>query len=79
VLIVLMAQLSVVAIVTVIMSGGSLTHMADQAMRPDYSSLSAFLTPTRIVGLLLNSVLGGVYWSVALAPAAVAYKQFGPA
>ena len=76
VMIILMAQLCIVAVVSLIMSGGSLTNAAAQAMRPDYSSLAAYLTPTRIVGLLFNSLLGGVYWSVALAPAAVAYKEF---
>jgi hypothetical protein len=57
-------------------SGGDLAKAGASLMHPDYSSLQAYLTPSRVVILLINAVLGGVYWSVAFAPAAVAYKAF---
>ena len=71
-----MVQLSVVAVASLAMSGGSLTQAASGMMRPDYSSLAAYVTPARIVALLINALVGGVYWAVAFAPAAVAYRKF---
>jgi hypothetical protein len=75
--IVMLAMLSAVALVTLAMSGGSLTRAASNLMHPDYASFAAYLTPARIVSLLLNALAGGVYWCVAFAPAAVAYREFG--
>ena len=70
------AQLSIGSMAALAMSSGSLSQAAASYMHPDYSSLQAYLTPVRVVTLLINALLGGVYWSVALAPAAMAYKEF---
>ncbi len=77
--VVLMAQVSLVAALSLVLSGGSLSQAAGGVAGADYSSLGAYLTPVRIVGLVANAVLGGIYWSIALAPSAVAYKAFAGA
>lgn len=77
--IVMLATLSVIALVALAMSGGSMTDAAKSLGHPDYASFAAYLTPARIVQLLLNALAGGLYWGVAFAPAAVAYREFGGA
>ena len=72
---ILIAQTVIGSAVALAMSGGSLVQAATSYMHPDYSSLQAYVTPVRVVTLLINALLGGVYWSVALAPAAMAYKE----
>lgn len=49
-------------------------HDVGGFMHPDYRSLQAYFTPVRLVALLVSALLGGLYWAVALAPAAVAYQ-----
>ncbi len=68
--------LCVEAASTLALSGGDMAKAGASLMHPDYSSLQAYFSPARVVVLLINAVLGGVYWSVAFAPAAVAYKAF---
>ena len=73
------AQLFMGYLAALAISGGSIVQAASSYSHADYSSLQAYLTPVRVVALLINALLGGVYWSVALAPAAVAYKEMvGP-
>lgn len=85
--IILMAQLCLEGLFAAVVAGGSVSGAANflmhpftgsttGLMRPDYSSVAAYLTPVRVAALLGNGVLGGVYWSVAFAPAAVAYREF---
>ena len=75
--IVMFAMLSVVALVALALSGGSMPLAAKSLGDPDYASFAAYLTPVRIIQLLLNALAGGLYWGVAFAPAAVAYREFG--
>jgi hypothetical protein len=73
-MIILTLQLSVAAVLVLAISGG---HAMGGAMQPDFSSLQAFFSPARIVELLANAIAGGLYWAVAVAPAAVIYRELG--
>lgn len=78
-MIILLVQLSVAAMVILVISGGSLANASGGMMHPDYSSLQAFFSPARIVELVINSIAGGLYCAVAFAPAAVIYRELGGA
>ncbi|HEY5411592.1 MAG TPA: hypothetical protein VIJ94_12800 [Caulobacteraceae bacterium] len=70
-----MVQLCVEGVVALAMSGGNLAQAGASIMHPDYTSLQSYFSPARVVILLFNAALGGIYWSVAWAPAALAYKE----
>ena len=54
--------------------GGGVGGLAS-VMHPDMSSLSAYLTPARIVQVLVNGVSTALVWPVLLTPAAAIYKS----
>lgn len=70
-LIVLLTLIIIIALVAV--SGGS--GGIQEYMRPDFSSLDAYLTPTRILVNIVSIVLGVILWPVLLMPTAHLYAQ----
>ena len=59
--------------VTAVIGGGA-SGMAGM-FRPDMSSLAAYLTPARIVSLVISSISSALVWPVLLTPAAAIYKS----
>jgi len=47
----------------------------EQAMVPDMSSLAAFLTPGRVVYLVINAVFSALSYTIFLSPAFAAWRQ----
>jgi hypothetical protein len=56
------------------MAGGSIQGAADFIFHPDLSSLQAYLTPFRVVYMVLAAPIGASIAVVMLAPAAAAYR-----
>jgi hypothetical protein len=54
--------------------GGGLGGLQSM-MRPDMSSLSAYLTPSRIVVIVVGAVSTALVWPVLLTPAAAIYRS----
>jgi len=59
--------------VTAVIGGG--TSGLASMFRPDMSSLAAYLTPARIVSLVISSISSALVWPVLLTPAAAIYKS----
>jgi len=59
--------------VTAVIGGGA-SGMAGM-FRPDMSSLAAYLTPARIVSLVISAISSALVWPVLLTPAAAIYKS----
>lgn len=57
-------------------SRGSLATAGEFLFRPDMSSLGAYLTPVRMIQLVVASIMSAIGWAITLAPAAVAYREF---
>ncbi len=57
-----------------VMATGSISAAATSIFRPDISSVQAYFTPSRSVYLVFAALLGAIYYSVGIAPAAAAYR-----
>jgi hypothetical protein len=72
-LIVMLLTLVISSAVAAVISGGTagLTGM----FRPDMSSVAAYMTPARIVSLIISAVSSALVWPVLLTPAAAIYRS----
>lgn len=64
----------VISSATAALIGGGTSSLAGM-FRPDMSSAAAYLTPARIVSLIISSVSSALVWPVLLTPAAAIYKS----
>ena len=74
-LILYMVAFSFYGVIGFAVGGGSITNVATSLFRPDYSSLQAFFTPTRVIYQVIGALVGSVMYAVMFAPAAAAYRS----
>ena len=73
-LILYMVAFSFYGVIGFAAGGGSIANVATSLLRPNYSSLRAFFTPTRVIYQVVGALVGAVICAVYFAPAAAAYK-----
>ncbi len=74
-LILYMVAFSFYGVIGFAAGGGSIANVATSLLRPDYSSLRAFFTPTRLIYQVIGALVGSVICAVYFAPAAAAYRS----
>jgi hypothetical protein len=62
-------------LVTAITLGGDL-EAAKQIFQPDQSSIASYFSPVMVIYLLVAGWVSALYYTVVIAPAAVAYREF---
>ncbi len=72
-MIVMLLTLVISSAVAAVIGGG--TSGLAGIFRPDMSSVAAYMTPARVVSLLINSISSALVWPVLLTPAAAIYKS----
>ncbi len=73
VLMLTIVSLSVYALVS-LATGGSMSTATTSMLRPDFSSIRAYLTPALVIYQVVGALLGSVIYAVYFAPAAAAYR-----
>ncbi len=79
VLVVGMIVAAIVAAAVALATGGSLASLSG-VFQPDYSSLAGFLSPPRLVAMLLNAPVSAMTFAIGVGPSVEAYLALsGPA
>jgi hypothetical protein len=70
-----MVMMTLYFAITFAFSGGDVGRAMSEIAQPEMTSLAAYLSPARIVYLVLAGAMGGVLNAVMYAPAAAVYRQ----
>jgi hypothetical protein len=70
-----MVMMTLYFAITFAFSGGDVGQAMSEIAQPEMTSLAAYLSPARIVYLVLAGAMGGVLNAVMYAPAAAVYRQ----
>ena len=74
VVIIYLVAFSLYGVITFATTGGSIADVATRLLRPDYTSLQAYLTPAQAAKTVIGGFLSALIYAVGFAPAASAYK-----